>query len=112
LITDDDRFPVWKKTKNVSFYFNKSKDFFNYSLFLEPQQRDKAIKAIDALLESKSNGDIIKIPLEDEEVRGVYQTGAELLYGLKNYITNNDYIDREKLLQCEFKIIWMIILNY
>ncbi len=105
-------FPLWKKTKNVSFYFNKSKDFFNYSLFLEPQQRDKAIKAIDALFESISNGDIIKIPLEDEEIKGVYKTGAELLYGLKNYITNNDYVDREKLLKCDFIVIWDDILKF
>lgn len=105
-------FPLWKKTKDVALYYNKSKDFFNYSLFLDALQREKALKGIDSLAESLSIGDTIKIPIEDDEVIGPYESSEEFLEGLRNYIGNNDTADREKLFDCDFVVIWDDILKF
>lgn len=106
------RFPLKNKKRDISLYFNKSKDFFKYSLFIETLQRDKAIKAIDTIIQSLSDGETINIPIEDEDVKGPYSTGEDFLNGLKNYITNNNQDDHDNLFRCDFVIIWDDILKF
>jgi DNA phosphorothioation-dependent restriction protein DptH len=106
------RFPLWKKSKNLTFYYNKSKEFFNYSIFIEPAQRDKAIKTINTILDSLSIEEPLLFPFEDEEVLGHYTNGVEFLDGLKNYIANDDKADQGKLMACDFIVIWDDILKF
>jgi len=106
------RFPLQQKRKSLSLYINKSGEFYNYTLFLEASQRDKAIKAIDKILETLLEGDHVGIPLEDEDICGPYLTGEEFLNGLKKYVQSDDLVERDRLLQCDFFIIWDKILKF
>ena len=106
------RFPLQQKRKSLSFYINKSAEFFNYTLFLEARQRDKAIKAVNKILKTLEDGDPVNLPLEDEDICGPYLTGEEFLNGLKKFVQSDDQIERNRLLQCDFVIIWDKILKF
>jgi DNA phosphorothioation-dependent restriction protein DptH len=106
------RFPLQQKRKSLSLYINKSADFFSYTLFLEARQRDKAIKAVDKILKTLEDGDPVNLPLEDEDICGPYLTGEEFLNGLKKYVQSDDKIECNRLLQCDFVIIWDKILKF
>ncbi len=106
------RFPLRHKRKNLSPYINKSAEFYNYTLFLEARQRDKAQKAIDKILEELISGEHVGIPLEDEDVCGPYLSSEDFLNGLKEYIQTDNQAERAKLLQCDFVIIWDKILKF
>ncbi len=106
------RFPLQQKRKSLSLYINKSAEFFNYTLFLEAHQRDKAIKAVDKILKTLKDGDPVNLPLEDEDICGPYLTGEDFLNGLKKYVQSDDKIECNRLLQCDFVIIWDKILKF
>ena len=106
------RFPLRLKRKSVSFYFNKSTEFFNYTLFLEPSRRSKALKAVNALIDRIQMGEVTDIPVDDEDVCGPYASGEEFLEGLRRYIENDDPDERERLLQCDFVVVWDRILKF
>ncbi len=106
------RFPLGQKRKQFSLYINKSAEFYNYTMFLEARQRDKAIKAIDKVLAVIREGEDPGIPLEDEDVCASYGSGEQFLEGLKKYIEADDQTERAKLLQCDFVVIWDKILKF
>ena len=106
------RFPLQQKKKQLRPYIHNAVEFFNYTLFLEARQRDKALKAIDKLQTAISEGNDPGIPLDDEEVCGPYASGQDLLVGLRNFIENDDPSECKKLKQCDFVVIWDDILNF
>jgi DNA phosphorothioation-dependent restriction protein DptH len=106
------RFPLGQKRKQISLYITKSAEFFNYTLFLEDRQRDKAIKAIDKILAVIAEGDDPGLPLDDEDVRGAYGSGEEFLRGLKKYIETDNAPERNRLMECDFVVIWDQILKF
>lgn len=106
------RFPLNQKRKSLSLYINKSAEFFNYTMFLEPRQRDKAIKAVDNILTVIREGEDPGIQLDDEEVCGAYGSGEQFLEGLRRYIETDDQTERTQLLQCDFVVIWDKILKF
>ena len=106
------RFPLHQKRKQLGPYIHKAVEFFNYTLFLEARQRDKALKAIDSLQNAISEGNDPGIPLDDEEVCGPYASGQELLAGLRDFIENDGQCERDKLRQCDFVVIWDDILKF
>lgn len=106
------RFPFHQKKKQLGLYIHKALDFFNYTLFLEARQRDKALKAIDSLHNTITEGNDPGIPFEDEEVCGPYASGQEMLVGLRDFIANDGLCERDKLRQCDFVVIWDYILKF
>lgn len=106
------RFPFHQKKKQLGLYIHKALDFFNYTLFLEARQRDKALKAIDSLHNTITEGNDPGIPFEDEEVCGPYASGQEMLVGLRDFIANDGQCERDKLRQCDFVVIWDYILKF
>jgi len=106
------RFPFYQKRKQLTPYIHKAMEFFNYTLFLEAPQRDKALKAIDRLQKMISEGDDPGIPFDDEDVCGLYASGEELLAGLRDFIANDGQSERDKLRQCDFVVIWDQILKF
>lgn len=106
------RFPLRQKRKSLSLYINKSAEFFNYTMFLEARRRDKALKAVRVLLEQIRMGKEPGIAIDDEDICGPYASGEGFLEGLQNYIANDDPDDRNRLLQCDFVVIWDKILKF
>jgi DNA phosphorothioation-dependent restriction protein DptH len=106
------RFPLKRKRKALSLYINKSSEFYNYTMFLEPRQRDKALKAVKNVLNAVRSGETIDIPLDEEMVHDPYESGEQFLLGLIKYIENDDQIERDKLLRCDFVVIWDDILKF
>ncbi len=106
------RFPFHQKRKQLTPYIHKAMEFFNYTLFIEARQRDKALKAIDSLQKAISEGDDPGIPFDDEEVCGSYASGEEMLAGLRNFIANDGQSERDKLRKCDFIVIWDQILKF
>ena len=106
------RFPIHQKRKQLGPYIHKAVEFFNYTIFLEAGQRDKALKAIDSLQNAISEGNDPGIPFDDEEVCGPYACGQELLVGLRDFIENDRQCERDKLRQCNFVVIWDDILKF
>jgi len=106
------RFPLGQKRKQLSLYINKSAEFYNYTLFLEARQRDKAIKAIDKILGLIALGDDPGLPLDDEDVCGPYASGEDLLRGLRKFIETDDQTERARLMECDFIVIWDQILKF
>lgn len=105
-------FDYTKKNKKFSPYVYKAIDFFNYTMFIDDNQRNKAIKAINGIMEAIETGDNEWDVLEEESIRGEYSNGMAFLEGLKNYIQTNDSVDREKLYNSDFVFILDKILKY
>ena len=105
-------FSLRQKRKHLSFYINKSIEFYNYSLFLDPRQREKALKTINKIQEDIVLGNVPAIPLDVEGVHDCYESGEQFLHGLKKYIEMDDQSERMKLLQCDFVVIWDKILKF
>jgi DNA phosphorothioation-dependent restriction protein DptH len=106
------RFPFHQKRKQLGPYIHKAVEFFNYTLFLEARQRDKALKAIDSLQKTIADGNDPGIPFDDEEVCGPFASGQELLVGLRDFIENDGQCERDQLRQCDFVVIWDDILKF
>jgi DNA phosphorothioation-dependent restriction protein DptH len=106
------RFPLGQKRKQLSLYINKSAEFYNYTLFLEARQRDKAIKAIDKIFGLIALGEDPGLSLDDEDVRGPYASGEEFLRGLRYFIETDDQAERDRLMKCDFVVIWDQILKF
>ncbi|MDX9770537.1 MAG: DUF87 domain-containing protein [Tenuifilaceae bacterium] len=106
------RFPLQNKTKSFGPYLDRAGAFFSYTLFLEASARSKATKAINNLLEALENGEDPGFPLEDDDVLGPYQSGEELLLGLRKYVESDNPGERAKLIQCDFVTILDKILKY
>jgi DNA phosphorothioation-dependent restriction protein DptH len=106
------RFPFNQKRKQLGPYIHKALEFFNYTLFLEAQQRDKALKAVASLQKAIFEGDDPGISFDDEEVCGPFASGQELLVGLKDFIENDGQSERDKLMRCDFIVIWDDILKF
>lgn len=105
-------FPLRQKKKRFAQYIEKAGSFFNYTMFLEARERDKAKKAIDKILEILQAGEDPGFSLEDEELLGQYSSGYEFLNGLINYIMSDDKEEQKKLLRCDFVTILDKILKY
>ncbi len=106
------RFPLRQKRKQVGPYINKASEFYNYTLFLEARQRDKAINTIEKILGVIEEGEDPGLPLDDEDVYGAYRSGEEFLRGLKKYIEVDDQAERARLMKCDFVVIWDQILKF
>ena len=106
------RFPLRQKRKQLSPYINKSIEFYNYTLFLEARQRDKAVEAIDKILVLIEMGENTGLPLDDEDVCGSYGSGEEFLSALKRYVQTDDERERARLMKCDFVVIWDQILKF
>jgi len=102
----------YKKTgKRFANYISDSDEFFSYSKYIDNSHKDKAIKAIDSLIDSKEEDPIWK-DLENKNVLGLYETGEELLLGMKSYINERSKEDRDKLLDSDFAFIFDKVLKY
>lgn len=106
------RFPFHQKSKNLGPYIHKAAEFFNYTLFLEARQREKALKAIDNLQDAIAEGRDHGIPFDDEEVCGPYTSGEDFLADLEEYIKNDSDLECKKIKQCDFIVIWDDILKF
>jgi len=106
------RFPLGQKRKQLSLYINKSAEFYNYTLFLEARQRDKAITAIGKILDLIAQGEDPGLPLDDEDVCGPYASGEDFLRGLRKFIETDDQTERARLMECDFIVIWDQILKF
>ena len=106
------RFPLRQKSKQLSPYINKSVEFYNYTFFLEARQRDKAVKAIEKILDFIKAGEDTGLPLDDEDVCGPYGSGEEFLLALKTYVETDDERERARLMNCDFVVIWDLILKF
>jgi len=103
-------FPLGLKKKSLAPYIERAGSFFSYTFFLEARERDKAINAIDKILEARRDNP--SFLLDDENVWGPYSCGDEFLEGLKNYILTDDKDDRRKLFKCDFVTILDKVLKY
>lgn len=108
------RFALTRKNAQLGPYIEKAASFFNYTMFLDDNVRNKAVKAINAICEDLQNTDAeeLKIPLEEEDVRGPYATGIEFMEGLHKYITERSQDERDLLLKCDFVTILDKILKF
>jgi len=108
------RFALTRKNAQLGPYIEKAASFFNYTMFLDDNVRNKAVRAINAICEDLQNTDAeeIKIPLEEEDVRGPYATGIEFMEGLHKYITERSQDERDRLLKCDFVTILDKILKF
>ena len=106
------RFSLSRKGKGLAPYINRSSDFYSYNLFLEARHRDRATKAIEALLSAIADGEPHGIPLDDEDVCGPYGSAIPFLEGLLRYVATDSQDDRDKLLGCDFVVIWDQILKF
>ena len=106
------RFPLGRKRVTLGPYIEKAHAFFTYTLFLDKKERDKAAKAIRQIRQSIDLGEDTGLPLDDDDVRGPYETGEAFLEGLNNYIQTEDHDDRERLRQCDFVTIIDKILKF
>ena len=105
-------FPINQKKRQLTPYINRATEFFNYTLFLELKQRQKAVKTIDAVLSALGSDENTGLPLEDEQVIGLYPSGEEFLLGLKKFIEFDDQEERIKLANCDFVVISDKILKF
>jgi len=105
-------YPLRQKGKTLAPYILKAREFFNYSMFMETREKEKAVKAIECLMKLYSDGESPEFMLEDESIRGPYINGVQLLEGLKKYIETDNKEDRHKLLNCDFVMIIDKILKY
>jgi len=105
-------FPINQKRRQLTPYINRATEFFNYTLFLEPKHRKKAVKTIDAILSVLEDGENTGLPIEDEQVTGLYPTGEEFLLGLKKFIEFDDQNEKSKLATCDFIVISDKILKF
>ncbi len=106
-------FPLKHRNKTIAAYIDKAVAFFNYTLFLESRERDKAQKSIVKINDAIQDGVIPSFLVSDEEaVCGQYNNGQDMLDGLERYIASENKDDREKLLSCDFITIFDKILKY
>jgi len=105
-------FPYSRKNKKFNPYVYKAIEFFNYTMFIEENQKKKAIKAIDGILEAIESGEEGWEDLENEQIRGAYSSGAEFLSGIKNYVLTDDQEEKDKLLESDFVFILDKILKF
>ncbi|MCC5851094.1 MAG: ATP-binding protein [Verrucomicrobia bacterium] len=106
------RFPLKQKRKKLDPYITASADFFNYTMFFETQKREKAMSTIARLLEEIDSGNEPNLPLNEEDVHGVYSSGDAMLQGLKTFIDHDDAKERDRLMKCDFVVIWDQILKF
>lgn len=105
-------FPYTRKNKKFNPYVYKAIEFFNYTMFIEENQKKKAVKAIDGILEAIEAGEEGWEDLENEQIRGAYSSGAEFLSGMKNYVLTDDQDEKDKLLESDFVFILDKILKF
>ncbi|MGJ8653037.1 MAG: helicase HerA domain-containing protein [Opitutaceae bacterium] len=106
------RFPLKQKRKQLAPYINKSEEFFNYTLFLEASRREKAIKTLSNILSEIKDGNQPNLPIDDEDVLGPYSSGEDFIEGLLKYVENDDQTERNRLMECDFVVIWDDILKF
>lgn len=97
---------------DLGHYIEKASAFFNYTMFLDERNRNRALKAVATIREGLNSSEEINLPLDDEEVRGDYETPIELIEGLDRYIADRSPEDREKLLKCDFVTVFDKILKF
>jgi DNA phosphorothioation-dependent restriction protein DptH len=105
-------FDLRKKRNRLSPYIEKANAFFAYTMFLDPKERDKAVKAINQLLDAIATGEDTGLQLDDPDITGPYMSVVPFLEGLRNYIQTEDHTDRERLKQCDFVVIMDKILKF
>lgn len=95
-------FPINRRKKSFSTYVEKAVNFFNYSLFLEAKEREKAVMAIDSWLDNLQNGN----QLDSADVFGGkignYPDIEQFLEGLRSYVVHENLQEKTKLLSCDF----------
>ncbi|RPH52309.1 MAG: ATP-binding protein [Desulfobacteraceae bacterium] len=106
------KFQLGRTRVSLGPYIEKAHAFFTYALFLDNKERDKADKAIRQILSCIDRREDTGLPLDDEDVRGPYETREAFLEGLNNYIQTEDHDDRERLRQCDFVTIIDKILKF
>ena len=106
------KFPLERRRVTLGPYIEKAHAFFTYTMFLDKKERDKAAKAIKQIRQSIDHEEDTGLLLDDDDVRGLYETGEEFLEGLNNYIQTENHDDREKLRQCDFVTIIDKILKF
>ena len=105
-------FPINKKGKQLTPYINRSTEFFNYSLFIDPAKRKKALDTVNAIIQALENREDTGLPLEEDTVKGVYPSGKDMILGLKAFIESDDQGDKKKLIQSDFVVIMDRILKF
>lgn len=106
------KFPLERKKATLAPYIEKAGSFFSYTMFLESREREKAIKAVDDLIDSINEDKDIGINLADREVIGPFPNEREFLTNLKNYIQTEDVGAHEQLKKCDFVTIMDKILKF
>ena len=105
-------FPFNKKSKQLTPYINQATEFFNYTLFLDPGKRKKAIDSVNAVIKALEDGEEIGLPLDEDTVKGCYPTGKAMILGLKAFIESDDREERKKLVHSDFVVIMDRILKF
>ncbi|MCG8550542.1 MAG: hypothetical protein MI799_09100 [Desulfobacterales bacterium] len=105
-------FPINKKNKQLTPYINRATESFNYTLFLDPGKRKKALDTVDALINALEEGDDTGLPLEEDTVKGDYPSGKDMILGLRRFIEFDDREERKKLTHSDFVVIMDRILKF
>jgi DNA phosphorothioation-dependent restriction protein DptH len=105
-------FPFDRKRSSLSSYIEKANAFFSYTMFLDAKERDKAIKTVDKITSSIASGEELPFSLEGQDTIGSYANSQAYLQGLKNFIQNEDAINCNNLLNCDFVLIVDKILKF
>lgn len=105
-------FPFERKRATLSPYIEKAGNFFSYAVFLESREREKAVKAIEELIDSLNEGKDIGMDLDEQDIIGPYANVRDFLEGLKSYIQTENLEDRDRLKKCDFVTIMDKILKF
>ena len=105
-------FPINQKSKQLTPYINQATEFFNYTLFLDPGKRKKALNTVEAVLKALGDGEDTGLNLEDATVKGRYPSGKDMVIGLKTFIESDAQQERETLLYSDFVVIMDRILKF
>ena len=100
-----------KERTSLLNYFDFSKDFFNYSLFLYPKEYDKAINSIDLMINQIQAGVAVNVDIAKIS-DGSYVSDTKFLEGIKTFIQKNDETEKHRLFECDFVGIWNDILKF
>ena len=85
-------------------YVANARDFFSYSVFMEPSKREDALKHINDYMANPN------VSLNTEQMGPLFDSEEAFFDALKEYVSSKTRADSLK--QCDFVFIWEDILKY
>jgi len=94
--------------KGFAKYVGSAQEFFNYSMFLNKTERDKALKKVGDYRKADPNS---RTEPEEEEL-GCFKCVDELVAAIEDYITNRSKEAKKNLYTADFIFIFDNVLGY